>query len=105
MSDMVITIEVHTPANGHGGGDTLLIKNFADILRGKTKESVAPLSDGIESALICLKAKESAETCNEYRRKNNKISGSKKSTPYEVVFVALCKLFKMIYYNCDLETT
>lgn len=66
MSDRVTTVQFHTPADGHGGGDQVLIQNFIDLIRGKTKESIAPLSAGIESARICLMAKEASET-DEYK--------------------------------------
>lgn len=67
MSDRVTKIEFHTPANGHGGGDQVLIQNFVDLIRGRTAQSIAPLSAGIESAEICLAAKEASETM-EYRK-------------------------------------
>jgi len=56
------TIDTAAFAGGHGGGDLVLVDNFAAIMKGKTTESVAPLEAGLSSALICLKAKESAET-------------------------------------------
>ncbi|QNK60719.1 Gfo/Idh/MocA family oxidoreductase [Paenibacillus sp. PAMC21692] len=56
------TIDTAAFAGGHGGGDSVLMDNFAAIMRGETMESVAPLEAGLSSALICLKAKESAET-------------------------------------------
>lgn len=61
MSDKVSTIKINTPPAGHGGGDSVLCKNFIQLIEGKTITSVAPLEAGIESALLCLKAKESAE--------------------------------------------
>lgn len=61
MSDKVNTIQINSPTNGHGGGDQVLIQNFVDLIRGKTKESIAPLQAGIVSAKICLQAKESSE--------------------------------------------
>lgn len=67
MSDKVTRIEFHTPADGHGGGDQVLIQNFVDIMQGKTKESVAPLKAGLESAQICLAAKAASETM-EYQK-------------------------------------
>lgn len=67
MSDKVTAIEFHTPANGHGGGDQVLIQNFVDLIRGKTAESVAPLSAGIVSAKTCLAAREASEQM-EYQR-------------------------------------
>jgi len=45
---------------GHSGGDKLLLKNFADVVRG-TDKSKAPLSDGILSARMCLVAKRSSK--------------------------------------------
>lgn len=63
MSDKVTKIEFHTAADGrgHGGGDQYLMQNFVDLICGKTKVSIAPLSAGIESAEVCLAAKEASE--------------------------------------------
>lgn len=61
MSDKVSIISMNTPAEGHGGGDVVLCRNFIQLIEGKTDQSVAPLNAGIESALVCLMAKESAE--------------------------------------------
>ena len=44
---------------GHGGGDYVLIRDFAAILNGDT--SCSSLKEGLQSAYLCLKAKESAE--------------------------------------------
>ena len=44
MSDAMTTMEFHTPANGHGGGDQVLMQNFVDLIRGKTDKSIAPLT-------------------------------------------------------------
>lgn len=66
MSDKVTKIQFPTLENGHGGGDQVLIQNFIDLIRGKTEVSVAPLSAGIESAKICLSAKEASEQ-DEYK--------------------------------------
>jgi len=46
---------------GHFGGDAALANNFIDILRGKAV-SLSSLEDGLSSALMCLKARESAVT-------------------------------------------
>lgn len=62
MSDKVTTTELGPAASGHGGGDIELMRNFVELMLGKTKHSIAPLSAGITSALACLCAKESAET-------------------------------------------
>ena len=43
------------------GGDTLLMNNFADVIRG-TDSSKSTLAQGILSARMCLAARESAET-------------------------------------------
>lgn len=61
MSDKVTEIQFPALESGHGGGDQVLISNFIDLIRGKTNVSVAPLSAGIESARICLSAKEASE--------------------------------------------
>lgn len=45
--------------DGHAGGDPLLARAFLDVMEGKP--SASPLSDGIISARICLRATESAE--------------------------------------------
>jgi len=58
----VESYKVDTEMQSHGGGDEVLAKNFIDILRGKETISVAPIEAGILSALMCLKAKESAQT-------------------------------------------
>ncbi len=57
----VETYKTDTSQMSHGGGDTVLADNFIRVMRGDAK-SVAPLSAGILSALMCLKAKESAAT-------------------------------------------
>jgi len=48
-------------AAAHFGGDGILALNFIRVMQGKEK-SLSPLSAGITSALICLKAKQSAQT-------------------------------------------
>lgn len=57
----VETYNTRTAGASHGGGDTVLADNFVRVMRGQAK-SVAPLDAGILSALMCLKAKQSAET-------------------------------------------
>ena len=52
---------LNTAAIKHGGGDEVLALNFIEVMEGRAS-SVAPLSAGIESALMCLKARESAQT-------------------------------------------
>lgn len=57
----VETYKMDTSASSHGGGDTVLADNFMRVIRGERK-SVSPLSAGLLSVLMCLKAKESAAT-------------------------------------------
>lgn len=59
-SPRVETIEFEA-ANDHFGGDTQLVRNFANVMQGREK-SRSPLDDGLLSALMCLKARESAQT-------------------------------------------
>ncbi len=57
----VETYKTKTAGASHGGGDTVLVDNFVRVIRGECK-SVAPLEAGLLSVLMCLKAKQSAET-------------------------------------------
>lgn len=45
----------------HFGGDTALLKNFMDVVKGAAP-SLTPIGIGIQSVYACLAAKESAET-------------------------------------------
>ncbi len=56
--DCVYKIET---VGNHGGGDMKLADNFYDVMMG-TDVSHTPLEEGLSSAYLCLKAKESAET-------------------------------------------
>lgn len=47
--------------DSHYGGDEVLAKNFVEIMRGAAS-SISPLEAGLQSALLCLKARESAKT-------------------------------------------
>jgi predicted dehydrogenase len=55
--------DVMTPSHvdGHGGGDSILAKNFIDVVQG-TAKSMATIKMGLDSAFACLAARESAET-------------------------------------------
>ena len=55
-----ITYKIETVGQ-HGGGDMKLADNFYDVMMG-TDVSHTPLEQGLFSAYMCLKAKESAET-------------------------------------------
>ncbi|PYI50901.1 Gfo/Idh/MocA family protein [Paenibacillus flagellatus] len=56
-------VETHRfeSTNDHFGGDAALAQNYIDLMRDEA-ESVSPLEAGLDSALLCLKAKQSAET-------------------------------------------
>ncbi|MHA0857123.1 Gfo/Idh/MocA family protein [Paenibacillus sp. CMAA1364] len=56
----VETYQLDTNTEGHMGGDAKLLQNFDDIMRGGP--SHYPLEDGLMSALLCIKANESANT-------------------------------------------
>jgi predicted dehydrogenase len=53
--------ELKTEDEFHGGGDAVLARNFVEVIQGKAKSN-STLESGLLSALMCLKAKESAET-------------------------------------------
>lgn len=53
---------IHVPvAEGHHGGDSVLVKNFLHVIRGEAA-SKSTLEDGLLSAAMCLAARESATT-------------------------------------------
>lgn len=56
-------VETHklTASAGHGGGDAVLADSFLRIIK-RERPSVAPLEAGLMSALMCLRARESAES-------------------------------------------
>ena len=56
------TYKIDSSSMSHGGGDNALAYNFIRIMQGKEKESVAHMVAGFLSAMMCLKAKLSAET-------------------------------------------
>lgn len=57
----VETYDVNLGTDGHSGGDSALAQNFIDVVRGDAP-SLSPMESGLLSALICLKARESART-------------------------------------------
>lgn len=59
-SPRVDTHRIENDGN-HYGGDAALARNFADVVH-KRAASLSTLDDGLLSALLCLKAKESAQT-------------------------------------------
>jgi predicted dehydrogenase len=50
-----------TEEAGHFGGDEVLARNFIAVMKGEAK-SIAPMEAGLLSALMCLRARESALT-------------------------------------------
>jgi predicted dehydrogenase len=56
----VETYEIKS-GDDHFGGDGVLARNFVDVMKGKAS-SISTLDDGLMSALLCLKARESAAT-------------------------------------------
>lgn len=61
--DMIETYTYPNATGAHFGGDTTLAESFIAVMKGEEK-SCAPLSQGINSAALCLAAKTSA---TEYR--------------------------------------
>lgn len=57
----VETYKIDSSKMSHAGGDAVLAQNFIGVMKGKER-SLSPLSAGLLSALMCLKAKESAQT-------------------------------------------
>lgn len=59
--DKVEKITVKPTSDGyHGGGDNALVRDFIAVMNGDT--SLSTLKDGLQSAYICLKVRESAQT-------------------------------------------
>ena len=58
---IIETHKMDTSNASHGGGDLVLVDNFVRVIRGEQK-TISPLSAGLLSVLMCLKAKESAAT-------------------------------------------
>ena len=59
--DRVDTYRYDPSMESHFGGDNRLVDSFYNLVTGKTKKSVATLREGLDSALLCLKATESAD--------------------------------------------
>lgn len=57
----VETYKIDSAKMSHGGGDDVLALNFIKVMQGREK-SVAPIEAGLLSVLMCLKAKQSAQT-------------------------------------------
>ena len=61
LENIVEEYTVNTAVTSHFGGDMELYDNFINVMKGKDV-SRSPLRDGIESARLCLAAKESASS-------------------------------------------
>ncbi len=55
-------IKVTSDGTGHGGGDSVLNRDFIDLLQAKVNHVRPGLKEGIESAILCIAADESRET-------------------------------------------
>jgi predicted dehydrogenase len=60
-TDRVETYQLASGDDGHGGGDLVLARNFFETVKGYA-EPASTLEAGMLSALMCLKARESAQT-------------------------------------------
>jgi predicted dehydrogenase len=54
--------KVEAPPSSHAGGDAALARNFIAVAQQEAQPSIAPLATGLLSALISIKARESART-------------------------------------------
>jgi predicted dehydrogenase len=54
------TITVHPDRSGHNGGDSVLTNDFFALLNGEPRGDRPGLQEGIEAALLCIAADESA---------------------------------------------
>lgn len=59
--DRVDTYRYNPSMDSHFGGDNRLVDSFYQLITGQTKQSVASLREGLDSAYLCLKATQSAE--------------------------------------------
>jgi predicted dehydrogenase len=55
-----VTATMKISGTGHGGGDLALVRNFRDIMYKRAK-SLSPISAGILSAYMCLKARQAGQ--------------------------------------------
>jgi predicted dehydrogenase len=55
-----VTVTMKISGAGHGGGDLALVRNFRDIMY-KRAGSLSPISAGILSANMCLKARQAGQ--------------------------------------------
>ncbi|WP_409345854.1 Gfo/Idh/MocA family protein [Paenibacillus sp. MBLB4367] len=60
-TNRVESYDINADTGGHLGGDTVLAQQFVAMMRGE-RSAFSTLEDGMLSALMCLKAKDSAAT-------------------------------------------
>jgi predicted dehydrogenase len=59
-TEVVETIHVYPDESGHNGGDSILSKDFFDLLQGRRNPERPGLREGIEASILCLAADQSA---------------------------------------------
>ncbi|MEG1887811.1 MAG: Gfo/Idh/MocA family oxidoreductase, partial [Oscillospiraceae bacterium] len=55
------TFQYDESLGSHFGGDDRLVDNFYNLVAGKATQSIATFEEGLDSALLCIRAKQSAE--------------------------------------------
>ncbi|MBM7551571.1 Gfo/Idh/MocA family protein [Thalassobacillus pellis] len=60
-TDIVETHEIDTEGKTHFGGDSALVQNFIEVMKGGKAVSKSPLEDGLLSGLMCMKARDSVQ--------------------------------------------
>lgn len=60
-TDRVESYQLNAGDDGHGGGDRVLARNFVEVMKGVARPE-SSLATGMLSALLCLRARESAQT-------------------------------------------
>ena len=61
MHHKSLTANMKISGTGHGGGDQELVMNFRDLMRGQGTQR-SPISAGILSVYMCLKARQAGQT-------------------------------------------
>lgn len=58
-NESIEEIPITHDGSGHGGGDSVLVRDFAALMNGEASDVRATLRDAIDAALVCLAADES----------------------------------------------
>jgi hypothetical protein len=61
-NETITVVEVHPDASGHNGGDSVLTNDFFKHLEGNPNKDRPGLQEGIDAAIMCIAADESAES-------------------------------------------